>query len=167
MKPAVVAEGERDAGPARGWLGIDFRWVMKQELRKVPVLGYTCEKLEHIYIDRSNARSTVKSLNAAKSKIVDGTSIFFFPEGERSRSKQLLPFKSGAFRIATALKLPILPITINGTGDLVPPGTMDLMPGKAKLIIHEPIPVTTYKTMTVQELADLAFERIASGLGEF
>ncbi len=80
--------------------------------------------------------------------------------------KKLLPFMSGAFRMATALKLPILPITIVGTGDLVPPGTMDLMPGKAKLIIHEPISVAAYNKMTTQELTAMAFERIGSALAD-
>jgi len=147
-----------------GWLGIDLRWVMKQELRKVPVLGYSCEKLEHIYIDRSNARSAIASLNAAQTRIVNGTSVIFFPEGRRSKTEELLPFKVGAFRMAIDMGLPILPVTISGTKDILPRGSVDLMPGRAKLVIHEPIATTDYQLSTVKELVAVAENRIKSGL---
>ena len=70
-----------------GWLGTDFRWVMKKELRRVPVLGLACEKLGHIYVDRSDSAAAVASLNAARKKLVNGTSVVFFPEGTRSRDR--------------------------------------------------------------------------------
>jgi len=147
-----------------GWLGLDFRWVMKQELRKVPILGYCCEKLEHIYIDRSNRRAALASLDEAKEKIVNGTSILFFPEGTRSKTGKLLSFKKGAFRMALDLQLPLLPVTIVGTKDILPSGTMDLMPGRARLIIHEPIPVDQYEASTLTTLMKAAKERINTAL---
>lgn len=122
-----------------GWLDMDFRWVMKQELRRVPVLGICCEKLGHIYIDRSDSSAAISAINRAKKNISGGTSIFFFPEGTRSRDGNLLPFKKGAFRLAAGLQMPILPVSIAGTHSMLPPGTLRLRPGRARLVIHPPI----------------------------
>ena len=62
-----------------GWLGVDFRWIMKKELRKVPGLGIACEKIGHIFIDRSHSKKAMESLNEAKGKLRNGTSLIFFP----------------------------------------------------------------------------------------
>jgi len=147
-----------------GWLGVDFKWVMKQELRKVLGIGVACERLGHIFIDRSNHAAAVATLEAARSKIVDGTSVIFFPEGTRSLDGRLLRFKRGAFRMALDLGLPILPLTVTGTRDVLPANTSDLMPGSARLIIHEPISIDGVTVQDCQELSDRVREVIASSL---
>jgi len=147
-----------------GWLGIDFKWVMKQELRKIPGLGIGCEKVGHIFIDRSNREKAIASLHAAKEKIVNGTSIIFFPEGTRSKDGSLGAFKKGAFKMAIDFKLPILPITIIGTKKILPPNTVDLFPGKALMMIHKSIDTTGYTDANLDELVDLAHRVIESGL---
>lgn len=149
-----------------GWLGIDFKWVMKQELRKVPGIGIGCEKVGHIFIDRSNHEKAVASLRAAKEKIVNGTSVIFFPEGTRSRDGSLGVFKKGAFKMALDLRLPILPITIVGTRDILPTDTVDLFPGCARMIIHKPIDIAGYTDDNLDELVDRARGIIESGLRE-
>ncbi|OHD67842.1 MAG: acyl-phosphate glycerol 3-phosphate acyltransferase [Spirochaetes bacterium RBG_16_49_21] len=148
-----------------GWLGVDFKWVMKQELRKVPGIGIGCEKIGHIFIDRSNHESAIASLNAAKEKIVNGTSVLFFPEGTRSRDVALGPFKKGAFKMAIDLGLPILPITIAGTRNILPSNTMKLFPGKAHMIIHEPIDISGFNDANLPELIERTRSMIQSGLG--
>ncbi len=137
-----------------GWLPIDFRWVMKMELRKVPFLGYFCYIAGHVFIDRSNSASALESINKAKEKIKNGISILFFPEGTRTTTRELLPFKKGAFKFALDTNLPILPVTLIGTMDILPSNTMDLFPGKAKMIIHEPIDISPYNEENMQELMD-------------
>lgn len=137
-----------------GWLDIDFKWVMKQELRKVPAIGIACERLGHIYVDRSNREAALASINAAKQRIVDGTSVLFFPEGTRSRDNRMRPFKKGAFRMALDLQLPILPITIQGTRDILPSDTLDLYPGRATMTIHPPIAIDSYDNTRLNELID-------------
>ena len=124
-----------------GFLGIDFKWVMKQEMRSVPGLGIGCEKVGHIFVDRSNRKAALASIKAAESKIINGTSVVFFPEGTRSRDGALRQFKKGAFRFALDLNLPILPVTIVGTRKILPSDSLDLLPGKARLIIDEPMRV--------------------------
>lgn len=122
-----------------GWLGIDFKWVMKIELRKVPVIGYACYRLGHVFVDRSNRRAAVRSIQEARRRITGGTSIFFFPEGTRSRTGELLEFKKGAFQMALAMGLPILPVTLVGTRDVLPSHSLALFPGRARLVFHPPI----------------------------
>jgi 1-acyl-sn-glycerol-3-phosphate acyltransferase len=123
-----------------GWLGIDFRWVMKQELRKVPFLGVACEKIGHIFIDRSNTKRAMESLEAAGKMITNGTSVIFFPEGTRSETGRLGKFKMGAFKMAVDLSLPLLPVTIAGTRDIVRTRSLVVFPGRAEMRVHPPIP---------------------------
>lgn len=145
-----------------GWLGVDFKWVMKMELRKVPVLGLACEKLGHIYIDRSNTQAALNSINNAKKKINGGTSVLFFPEGSRSRDGKLTRFKKGAFKMALDLDVPILPVTINRTKDILPSDTMSLFPGKASMTIHPPVSIEGYSESNVSELMEKVKTVIAS-----
>lgn len=147
-----------------GWLGVDFKWVMKMELRRVPILGIACEKLGHIYIDRSNTQAALNSINQAQKKITGGTSVLFFPEGSRSRDGKLKPFKKGAFRMALDLDVPILPVTINRTRNILPSDTADLFPGKASMIIHEPVSIKGYTDETLPELMEKVRSVIKSKL---
>lgn len=147
-----------------GWLGVDFKWVMKQELRSVPGIGMACSSLGHIFIDRSNHTAAMASLEQAKKKIVDGTSVMFFPEGTRSRDGKLKNFKKGAFRMAVDLELPILPLTVTGTRNVLPADTSDLMPGSARLIIHPPVSVAGKTADDCPDLANEVREIIAAAL---
>lgn len=125
-----------------GWLGIDFKWVIKKEARKIPVIGKSCEQLGHIFVDRGNTDAAIASLEEAKSKVVEGMSVVFFPEGTRSPKGSVSRFKKGAFRMAMQLNLPILPVTILGTDKILPNKTTQLYPGSAKMIIHPAIETT-------------------------
>jgi 1-acyl-sn-glycerol-3-phosphate acyltransferase len=144
-----------------GWLGIDFRWVMKVELRAIPGLGVACERLGHIYIDRSNHQAAVRTINEARERITGGTSVLFFPEGTRSENGRLRPFKKGAFRFALDAGLPILPVTIDGTCDVLPARRYDLRPGRVRLVLHPPIPVAG---LTLDDLPALV-ERVRAAIG--
>jgi len=150
-----------------GFLKRDFRWVMKMELRKVPFLGYWCYKAGHVYVDRSNHEKAIASIESAKKRIINGISILFFPEGTRSDTGELIPFKKGAFKFALDLDLPILPITIVGSKNILPNNSTDLFPGKAKLIINDPIPIKGYTEENIQELMDKASQSIEKSLHEY
>ena len=146
-----------------GWLGIDFRWIMKKELRKAPFIGYASAKVGHIFIDRSSPRAAMESIEAAKKQLVNGVSVVIFPEGTRSRTGKLRPFKKGAFKIAHQLELPLLPVTLIGTNKIMGSGFLNVMPGSVKLIIHKPIDVKKYKDKP-DELIEITRETIASAL---
>ena len=146
-----------------GWLGIDFRWIMKKELRNAPFIGYASAKVGHIFIDRSSPMAALKSIEDAKKQLKNGTSVVIFPEGTRSRTGKLKKFKKGAFKIAHQLDLPILPVTLVGTNDIMGSGFLNVMPGKVRLIIHEPIDVRKYKDKH-SELMEITRSVIESGL---
>ncbi len=147
-----------------GWLGIDIKWVMKKELARIPGIGFGSRKVGHIFIDRSHTKAALESLNDAKKKLVRGTSVVIFPEGTRSHNGQLKKFKRGAFKLAKDLDLSLLPVTINGTKNILPPGTLNLLPGKATLIIHPPIDISGYNDEDLHQLMDDAARVISSEL---
>jgi 1-acyl-sn-glycerol-3-phosphate acyltransferase len=145
-------------------LGVDFKWVMKKEIRRIPGVGFGSQAVGHIFIDRSSSKAAIDTINAAKSKIKDGTSVVIFPEGTRSRTMEMLPFKKGAFWFAFDLNLPVLPVTIKGTKEILPPGTMRITPGKASIIIHPAIDIRDYDPKDMKELIAKTREIIKEGL---
>jgi len=133
---------------------LQLRWVMKIELRKVPIFGLSCERAGYIYVDRGDSQKAHESLKIAGQKIRNGASIVFFPEGTRSRDGKLLPFKKGGFVIAVEAGVPILPVTITGSLPLLPRKSLKIMPGNIKMRFHEPIQVNGYSYDTREQLMD-------------
>lgn len=105
-----------------GWLPVIFKWIMKQELRKVPFVGSACAAAGHIFIERGRTGSALTSIKKAEATLHDGVCVVIFPEGTRSKDGQVGRFKRGAFGIAQDLNLPIIPITLNGCYELMPKG---------------------------------------------
>ena len=137
-----------------GYLPIELKWVMKKELRRVPVIGGACAAMGHILIDRSNSTQAVESIQNASAKLTDGMSVMFFPEGTRSSDGSVLPFKKGAFRLAVDLAIPVLPITIEGTRNMLPTGTLDWQPGCVTLQIHPELQTVGMTSHDVAELSN-------------
>ncbi len=128
-----------------GFLGIDFRWIMKKELRHAFAIGSASAKVGHIFIDRSSPKAAYESIKQAKEKLVDGTSVVVFPEGTRSGSNKVKRFKSGAFKIAEELELPILPVTLKDTHKVYGGGKFNVLPGKVSITINPCIDTSKYK----------------------
>jgi 1-acyl-sn-glycerol-3-phosphate acyltransferase len=125
------------------YLPLQLRWVMKIELRSIPVFGLGCEKLGMIYVDRGDSDKARESLETAKDKIRAGASVVFFPEGTRSPDGLIHEFKKGGFVMALGTETPILPITINGSRYALPKDMPLLMkPGNIEIIIHDPVEVS-------------------------
>mgnify|MGYP001035204009 CR=1 FL=1 len=148
-----------------GWLDLDLKWVMKKEVRNIPVIGIGCALLGHIFIDRANREAAIATLQKFRSNLAPGTSVLFFPEGTRSRDGDLHAFKMGAFHMARDLELPILPVTIRGTAAILPPDGIDLCPGKAEMILHPPISEAQVRSTSAEALRDMTREIIAAPLG--
>ena len=120
-------------------LGIptQFRPLAKKELLKIPVFGFIV-RVATVVVDRSNAESRKKSIRTLKKILNEGISILIFPEGTQNRTKlPLQPFYDGAFRIAIETDTPIVPIVVTNAGKLMPPSTINLRPGKIKVIFGE------------------------------
>ncbi|MEJ8568252.1 lysophospholipid acyltransferase family protein [Elongatibacter sediminis] len=152
-------QSQYDIPVVYGWLDLDLKWVMKQELRKIPGIGIGCEKAGHIFVNRRNPREARKAVMQALDRLGDGVGILFFAEGTRSDDGRLLPFKKGAFRLAIEQQLPVLPITITGTRDVLPARTLQLFPGRCTMHIHPPIDTTE---MSLQDLDALLSETRAA-----
>lgn len=142
-------------------LGIQYRWVIKKELRKVPLFGLALEASRNLFIDRAKGSDAMQSIREAVAQLPDGTGVLLFPEGTRSWDGQLLPFKKGGFVIAKDGQLPILPITIRGSHDRLPKGTGAFTPGEIEVVIHPPIPT---EDLSLEELMDETRDRIESRL---
>lgn len=147
-----------------GWLKLNLKWVMKKELRKIPGLGLGCEKAGHIFVDRSNPRAARTAVMEALERLGNGVGILFFVEGTRSSDGRLLPFKKGAYRLAVEQQLPILPVTVSGTRNIMPARTLRLFPGHGTLTIHPPIETAGLGLTDIEQLMEQSRVAIASAL---
>lgn len=147
-----------------GWLRLDLKWVMKKELRKIPGIGIGCEKAGHIFIERRNPKQASQAIAKALAGLGEGIGLLFFPEGTRSLDGRLLPFKKGAFRTAVDQQLPVLPVTLVGTRDILPAKSLRLFPGSARLVIHPPIETAGMATEDLERLMDQTRAAIESAM---
>ncbi|MDK9556307.1 lysophospholipid acyltransferase family protein [Marinobacter sp. M216] len=142
-------------------LGLQYRWVIKKELRKVPLFGLALETSRNLFIDRSRGSDALESIKRGVGQLPEGTGILIFPEGTRSWDGKLLPFKKGGFVIAKDGQLPILPITIRGSHDRLPKGQAAFSPGEIEILIHPPVAT---EGQSVESLMDGVRGTIESGL---
>lgn len=146
-------QGAYDIFLIYGYLGQPIKWVMKKELAKIPFVGYACKKAGFIFVDNSSPKAAARTIQEAESRMKNGASIAIFPEGSRTKTGKMGPFKKGAYQMAMDLKLPVVPITINGSFDVMPIQSYLLNPHKMELIIHDPIPTEDMKTENLREAA--------------
>ena len=145
-------------------LPVQFRWVMKQELRKIPIFGLACERAGYIYVQRGNSESARTSMQLAADRIAAGATVVIFPEGTRTHDGKLLPFKSGGFRLALQAGVPILPVSIAGTSQMMPRGSWRYAPGLARVVIGDPIPTADRSLDDLTPLMDETRAAIELGL---
>ena len=146
-------QGSYDIFLIYGYIGQPIKWVMKQSLRKIPLVGYACERAGFIFVDSSSAQAAAKAIQEAESKLKNGASIAIFPEGSRTRTGKMGKFKKGAYQMALDLKLPIVPVTINGSFIVLPIHTYLFHPHKMELIIHDPIETESIQVENIREAA--------------
>ena len=121
---------------------VQFRFVAKQELFRIPVFGWAIRKAGYISIDRDNPREALKAIEEAVARIKSGASVLIFPEGTRSADGNLLPFMKGAFFLATRAGVPVVPLALIGTNPLQPPGcAVAARKGRVTIRVGKPIPM--------------------------
>jgi 1-acyl-sn-glycerol-3-phosphate acyltransferase len=135
-------------------LGIQFRWFIKKEILKVPIFGYGLYAARNIYLDRTNTAKAIESINKGMDRLPKGASVMVFAEGTRSDDGKIHEFKKGGFMAAIVRRIPILPVTVNGSRRIVPKGSLVVKPGKIQVVVGDPIDTHGYSTDTVQELID-------------
>jgi 1-acyl-sn-glycerol-3-phosphate acyltransferase len=137
-----------------GHLTVQFRWLAKVELFKIPIFGRAMRKAGYIGIDRYNRESAFKSLKVAANKIKSGVSVLLFPEGTRSRDGKIRPFKKGGFVLAVDSGVPIVPVVITGTRSIMTKGKFRINPGHVSMVIHKPIDTSAYTRETKEALME-------------
>jgi 1-acyl-sn-glycerol-3-phosphate acyltransferase len=126
-------------------IGPNIRMITKKELFRVPVFGGALAAAGFISIDRSDRTHAIRSLDRARALLASGTHVWIAPEGTRSRSGTLLPFKKGAFYLALEASLPILPVTLSGTRDvLAADGVLSVAGASVRVTIHPKIDPRPY-----------------------
>ena len=131
--PALISSPSWDIFP------IQFRWIAKAELFRLPFLGWAMSRIGYIPIERDSPKKAYRSMLRAAEKVQQGVSVIIFPEGTRSPDGNLQPFKKGVFLIALKSQAPILPIAICGTGKIMPKGDWRAHPGNVQIIIDPAI----------------------------
>ncbi len=142
------------------------RFVAKESLFHIPVLGWAIGAAGFIPIDRSNINKAMKSLEKAVSRIRAGNSVILFPEGTRSKDGLLRSFKKGAFHLALKARVPIVPVTIQGSFQRLKPDSLRITPGVVVMQFGEPLDTVSYTENSVNELKDELHRRIESTLEE-
>jgi 1-acyl-sn-glycerol-3-phosphate acyltransferase len=133
------------------------RPLAKKELKKIPVFGWIAQQAT-VIVDRSSNESRKKSLDRLKYLLKQGISILIFVEGTQNRSTEILqPFKDGAFRIGVDTQQPLLPVVILGAGKLMPPGTINVKPGKIKIYVGQEIPTAGLTSQDIAVLKEKTF----------
>jgi 1-acyl-sn-glycerol-3-phosphate acyltransferase len=113
--------------------------LVKKELFRVPILGWAMRMASLIPVDRSDRESAIASIGRAAEVMKAGLYMTIFPEGTRSADGRLLPFKKGPFHLAIDSGVPIVPVTVLDTQNMMPKGGIRIHPGTARVIFHEPI----------------------------
>ncbi len=142
-------------------LPVQFKFVLKEELMRVPFLGPAMRKAKYVGIERDDARKAVKSMNEAADRFREGASILIFPEGTRSSDGQLQAFKPGGFHLAFKVRGDIVPMSIVGTHRIVPKGSLRVQKGDVTMAIGEPILIKDYSKKTMDQLMERVHEAMA------
>lgn len=132
-------QGAFDIWSIYGYLNHDFRWLMKKGLEKIFLVGYACKRAGHIFVDDSKISSIRETIAESEEKLRDGQSLVIFPEGSRTWTGKMSDFKRGAFMLAAEFRLPVVPITIDGSFRAMPRTTYNITPTTVTLTIHKPI----------------------------
>ena len=144
----------------------DFKFLLKEELMKIPLLGITMRRAGYISIDRGDARKAIKSMDSAAEKIRTGSSVLIFPEGTRSEDGMVGKFKKGGFHLALKSGCDIVPVAIVNSKRIVPKGSLRINRGTIDMNIGSPIPVKDYLKKDINKLIERTREAVINSLTE-
>ena len=141
-KPQIFAsnhQGAFDILALQAFIPIQFRWVAKRSLFKIPIIGWSMSLAGYVSMDRERAGSAYRSIETAAEKVRNGICVLIFPEGTRSATGELLPFKRGGFLLAIKSGAPVVPLSIQGSTGIMRRGSLLIRPGLIKIAIGRPI----------------------------
>ncbi len=141
----------------------EMKWLSKDTMFKIPFMGWMMQMAGDIKLIRGKRESAIDAINQCRDRLAKKVSIMIFPEGTRSKSWEMLPFKDGAFRLAIEAGAPILPIAVSGTRNAMAKGTFRFLPARAIAQVLEPIDTRGMTLKDVAELKQRSRERIEQG----
>jgi 1-acyl-sn-glycerol-3-phosphate acyltransferase len=142
-----------------------LRWVSKIEVFKIPIVGWEMRMVKYIELVRGNKASVVKMMEKCVESLHEGISVVIFPEGTRSLTGAIGKFKPGAFQIAVKTDKPLLPVLIDGTGDILPKkGFIFGNRSVVRIRVLDPIFPGNFKTGDPDELAAMVHTQMVSAL---
>lgn len=149
-----------------GFLGRNFKWLMKQSLRKIPFVGTACYYARHIFVDKSGPSKIKETYERARNILKGGMSVVVFPEGSRTKTGRMGRFQRGAFMLADELQLPVVPLTINGAFHVLPRQKDGhfITWHPLRLTIHTPIPPSGQGTENIQTTMQRSYDAVSSAL---
>jgi len=141
-------------GPALAWGlgGLQFRWIAKQELLKIPFFGHCLNSSRNIFIDRTDRASAIASIQDGMAMLPGGAGVMCFAEGTRSADGRIGAFKKGGFAAALQNGMPLLPVTINGSRHVLPKGSLVFRSGIIELVVGDPLETTGKTDDDLEEL---------------
>jgi 1-acyl-sn-glycerol-3-phosphate acyltransferase len=154
-------QGSYDIFALLGYLPFQFKWLAKKELFSVPFFGWVIAAAGYISIDREGTRKTVEAMNEAARKIREGMSLVIFPEGSRSPNGSIQPFKKGGFTLAIKSKVPIIPISITGSREIMPKEKLTVTSGEIRIRIDHPIETQNYSLKDRESLMEKVSKTIS------
>ena len=141
-----------------------LRTVYKAELRKIPVLVWVFDVAGFVPIERANREQSLPAIDGAAQALASGASFFMFPEGTRSKTGELLPFKKGGFLMAIAAQVPVVPVTVSGGRDAMRKGSMVIHPVIITIELGPPIETRGLTQADRDALSRSVREAVASRL---
>jgi 1-acyl-sn-glycerol-3-phosphate acyltransferase len=166
-QPALFVANHRsfyDIPALVGAIPANLRFLAKREVRKIPFLGLYAAAMGMVFIDRADSESSRTGVDLMSDLLRDGASMASFPEGTRSRSGKLLPFKTGSFVAAIKSGVPVVPVAISGSEKVLPSDGFAPRPGLIRVSIGEPIPTASLTLEDRRQLADEASHRVVGML---
>ena len=147
-------------------LPVDFKFLLKEELMRIPLLGPAMKRAGYIGIARDDPRKAIKSMNLAAARIKGGASVLIFPEGTRSEDGHLGSFKKGGFNLALKSGCDIVPVAISGTTRIVPKGSLRVEKGIVGFHVNMPISLAGYSKRNIVQLMDEVHSSILAAPGK-
>lgn len=155
-------QGNYDIFTLLGRIPVQFRWIAKKEVFAIPLLGPAMRKAGYISIDRQDRTRAIGSMDEAAAKIRQGNSVMTFPEGTRSPDGVIRPFKKGSFYLALQSGVPIVPVTILGSREVMKKRKLNIHAGTITVVIDKPVDVKEYTLENREDLIE-RIHRVVSG----
>lgn len=148
-----------------GYLGHNFKWMMKEYLKKMPFIGIACKNSRQIFV--GDSRSGIqKAVEQARQTLQGGMSMMIFPEGTRTFDGKMGEFKRGAYMLAGEIGLPVVPITINGSFHIFSRKAWSVSCGTLSMKVHQPIPAEDYQKKPTKVFMQETFDIINQDIEE-